>query len=117
MGAGWHLWRLKWFIALQFWWMFVASMALVQRGSRSLQSDNYVLCNMSFVDLLMFPFDDFWGMCRENSYNAFLLLFAVLWVFFFAMLGSTAALMLWHAFICSLGLGMWAFSPFFLFAL
>jgi hypothetical protein len=43
--------------------------------SRSLRSDSYarMRSNISFVDLFMFPFDGFWGMCGdENSRNVFL---------------------------------------------
>jgi hypothetical protein len=35
-------------------------------------------CNMSLLDLLVFPFDGFWGLCGDNSCNVFLLLFMVL---------------------------------------
>jgi hypothetical protein len=53
--------------------------------------------NISFVDLLMFLFDVFWGMCGENSCKVFLLLFIVLWVFIFATPCKRTMLMLWHA--------------------
>jgi hypothetical protein len=54
---------------------------------------------ISFVDLLLFPFDDFWEMCGESSCNVFLLLFVVLWVPIFATLCRRAVLMVWHAFL------------------
>jgi hypothetical protein len=38
------------------------------------------VCNISFVELLLFLFGAFGGMCGESSCNVFLLLFMVLWV-------------------------------------
>jgi hypothetical protein len=47
--------------------------------TRSLRPDNYMsVCNISFVELLMFLFGVSWGMCDMNSCNVFLLLFMVL---------------------------------------
>jgi hypothetical protein len=44
--------------------------------SRSLRSDGYVrACKISFVDLPLFLFGVFGGVCGENSCNVFLLLF------------------------------------------
>jgi hypothetical protein len=72
-------------------------------------------CNISFVDILLFPFDGFWGMCVENPCNVFLPLLMVLWDLIFAMLCKRAVLMLWHAFL-SLELRPVGFLfPFFLF--
>jgi hypothetical protein len=69
-------------------------------NSRALCSDNIMsTCNISFVDLVMFPFDVFGGMCGENFRNVFMLLFMVLWVPIFATLCRRAVLMLWHAFL------------------
>jgi hypothetical protein len=49
--------------------------------SRSLRYDSYVSpCRISFVDLLVFPFDVLGGMCGENSCKVFLMLFMVLWI-------------------------------------
>jgi hypothetical protein len=56
-------------------------------------------CNTSFVDLLMFHFDGFWGMCGENSCNGFLMLLMVLLVLVIATLCKRAMLILWHAFV------------------
>jgi predicted membrane protein len=64
------------------------------------------------VELLMFLFGVFRGMCGESSCNVFLLFVMVLWVNITAMLCKRAVLMLWHAFLF-LGL---RFSLFFLFA-
>jgi hypothetical protein len=71
-------------------------------------------CNISFVDLLMFHFDVFWGMCAEILCNVFLLLFMVFLVPIFATLCMKAVLMLWHAFLF-LGcrpMGFFLLSPF-----
>jgi hypothetical protein len=47
--------------------------------------DHLAILVTAFVDLLMFPFDGFWGMmCGHKSCNVFLLLFMVLWVLIFA---------------------------------
>jgi hypothetical protein len=70
-------------------------------------------CNILFVDLLLFRFGVFRGMCDVNSCNAFLLLFMALWAPTSATLGRRAVLMLWHAFLF-LGL---RFFPLFLFLL
>jgi len=70
------------------------------------------VCNILFVDLLLFRFGVFWGMCDENSCNVFLLLFMALWVLISATLFRKAVLMLWHAFLF---LGLRFFLPFFLF--
>jgi hypothetical protein len=64
----------------------------------------------SFVELLMFPFDIFWGMRGEKSGNVLVLLFMVLWVPIFAMLCKRAVLLLWHA---SLFLGLRHVGDFF----
>jgi hypothetical protein len=46
----------------------------------------------------MFHFDGFGGMCGENSYNVFLLMFMILlWALIFATFCMRALLMLWHA--------------------
>jgi hypothetical protein len=37
-------------------------------------------CIISFVDIIVFPFDGFGGVCGDDSCNALLLLFMVLWV-------------------------------------
>jgi hypothetical protein len=99
MGADRRLWRLSWLIALLFWWKIVASLAWVV-----LTRVNCVLifmpaCNISYVDLLMFPFDVFWGMCGKNSCNVFLMFLMVLWVRIFATLCRRAVLMPWHTFL------------------
>jgi hypothetical protein len=65
------------------------------------------VCNISFVELLLFLFGGFGGMCGENSCNVFVPLFMVLWVPISATLYGRAVLILWHAFRF-LGLG---FSP------
>jgi hypothetical protein len=57
------------------------------------------VCNILFVDLLLFRFGVFWGLCDENSCNVFLLLFMALWVLISATLFRRAVLMLWHAFL------------------
>jgi hypothetical protein len=56
-------------------------------------------CNISFVELLMFLFGVFGGMCVDNSCNVFMILFMVLWVPIFATPCRRAVLMLWHAFL------------------
>jgi hypothetical protein len=92
-----------------FWGQFVASLAWVVQALV-----HYVLalisaCSISFVDLLIFPFDVFGGMCGDNSYNVFMVLFTVLWVPIFATPCMKAMLMLWHAFVF-LGLRHVSFS-------
>jgi hypothetical protein len=72
---------------------------MVAAVSRSLRSKSMSACNILFVDLIMFPFDVFGGMCGENSCNVFLPFFMVPWVPIFATLCKRALLMLWHAFL------------------
>jgi hypothetical protein len=57
------------------------------------------VCNILFVDLLLFRFGVFWGMCDVNSCNVFVLLFMVLWVLISATLFKRAVLVLWHAYL------------------
>jgi hypothetical protein len=57
------------------------------------------VCNISFVELVLFLFGVFWGMCGESLCIVFLLLFMVLWVPISAMPCKRAVLMLWHAFL------------------
>jgi hypothetical protein len=71
------------------------------------------VCNILFVELLLFLFGIFGGMCGEISCNVFLMLFMALWVPISATLCRRAVLMLWHAFMF-LGL---RFFPFFFFLL
>jgi hypothetical protein len=80
---------------------------------RSLRFDMYVLmdCNISFVDVLMFPFDAFGEVSGENSCNVVLLFFIIRWFPTFAMLCRRAVPMLWHASV-SLGLRHVGFSSF-----
>jgi hypothetical protein len=68
------------------------------------------VCNILFVDLLLFRFGASWGMCDENSCNVFLLLFMALWVLISATLFRGAVRVLWHAFLF---LGLRFFPPFF----
>jgi hypothetical protein len=79
--------------------------------SRSLRSNNYVRMQHFFVDLLLFRFGVFGGMCDVNSCNVFLLLFMALWVPIYVTLFKRAVPMLWHTFMF-LGLGF--FPLFFL---
>jgi hypothetical protein len=65
-------------VAWQFWWRFVDSMAWVLLTLVHCVLRVIYACNISFVHLLMFPFDGFGGMCGENSFNVFMLLFMVL---------------------------------------
>jgi hypothetical protein len=58
-----------------------------------------LVCNISFVELLMLLFGVFWGMCDVNSRNVFMLLFMALWVPISATLLRRAVLTLWHAFL------------------
>jgi hypothetical protein len=69
---------------------------------------------VSFVDLLLFLFGVFWGMCEVNSCNVFLLLFMALWVPTSVTLFRRAVLTLWHAFLF---LGLKLFPPLFFFLL
>jgi hypothetical protein len=71
------------------------------------------VCSISFVELLMFLFGVFGGMCGENSCNVFLQLFMVILVPISLTLCKRAVLMLWHAFLF---LGLRLFPLFFLFA-
>jgi hypothetical protein len=71
------------------------------------------VCNISFVDLLLFLFGVFGGICDVNSCSVFLLLCMALWVPISAMLLRRAVLTLWHAFLF-LGL---RFFPLFFFLL
>jgi hypothetical protein len=66
-------------------------------------------CNILFLDLLMFPFDVFGGICGENSCNVFLLLFITLWVPIYATLCMRVVMMSRHAFMF-LGLRPLGFS-------
>jgi hypothetical protein len=67
--------------------------------SRSLRSDSYVRMQHFVVDLLMFLFGVFGGMCAVNSCNVFLLLFMAMWDPIFATLFMRALVTLWHAFM------------------
>jgi hypothetical protein len=107
MGAG---WRWSWLIARLFWWQFVASLARMLLTVVLCALTIMSVCNISFVELLLFPFGVFGGMCGESSCNVFLLLFMVLWVPISAMLCKSAVLMMWHAFLF---LGLRFFSLFF----
>jgi hypothetical protein len=60
LGGGWRLLRLSWLIDISFWWQFVASVAWVSQTLVYCVVKVMSACNISFVDLLMFPFD-FWG--------------------------------------------------------
>jgi hypothetical protein len=64
----------------------VASLAWVQRILVHCVLKGMSAYNILFVDLLLFTFEGFLGMCGENSFNVFLLLFMVFWVLIFAML-------------------------------
>jgi hypothetical protein len=112
MGAGWRLWRLSWLIAWLFWWQFVASQVWVLLTLALCVVSVMSVCNISFVELLVFLYGVFWGMCGESSCNVFLLLFMALWVPISAMLCMRAVLMMWHAFLF-LGLTFVRFSSYF----
>jgi hypothetical protein len=100
MGAGWRLWRLSWLIAWLFWWYVVASPAWVMVALAPCTLTFMSVCNISFVELLLFFFGGFWGMCCDvNSCNVFLLLFMVLCVPIPATLCMRAVLTQWHAFL------------------
>jgi hypothetical protein len=71
MGASWRLWRL---IAQLFWWQFVASLAWVLLTLVLCVVTIMPVCEISFVELRMFLFGVFWGMCGESSCNVFLLI-------------------------------------------
>jgi hypothetical protein len=66
MSAGWRIWRLSWLVAWLFWWQFVASLTWVQRTFVHCVLTNMSACNISFVDLLMFPFAGFLGDVRRE---------------------------------------------------
>jgi hypothetical protein len=68
---------------------------------------------MSFVELLLFLFGVFGGMCDVNSCNVVQLLFMALWVPISGALFKRVVLTLWHAFLF-LGL---RFFPLFVFLL
>jgi hypothetical protein len=57
------------------WWLFVASLAWVMLTLAPCALTVVSVCKISFVDLLVFLFGVFWGMCDVNSCNIFLLLF------------------------------------------
>jgi hypothetical protein len=110
MWAGWRRWRLSWLIAWLFWWMFIASLAWVPLTLALCALTAMFVCTISFVDLLMFRFGVFWGMCDVNSSNVFPLLFMALWFPISATLFERAVLTLWHAFLF---LGLRFFPRFF----
>jgi hypothetical protein len=60
--------------------------------------DTYEISCSSIYLLYPLSFDGVSGMCGDNSGNVFLLLFMVLWVPIYAMLGRRAMPILWHAF-------------------
>jgi hypothetical protein len=62
MGADWRLWRLSWLIVWKLRWQFVASLAWVQWTLVHCVQTVLIACNISFVDSLMLPFDDYLGM-------------------------------------------------------
>jgi multisubunit Na+/H+ antiporter MnhG subunit len=86
-------------IAWLFWWKFVASLAWVMLTLVLCALTVMSVCNILLVELLMFLFDIFWGMCGENLCNVVLLLFMVLWAPVSATLFRRAVLMLWRAFL------------------
>jgi uncharacterized membrane protein len=71
MGAGWRLWRLSYLIAWLFRWPFVASLAWVLMTLVLFALTVMSVCSISFVELLMFLFGVFSGMCGESSCNVF----------------------------------------------
>jgi hypothetical protein len=84
--------------------------------SRSLRSDNHVRMQYfvrEFVELLVFLYGVFGGICDVNSCNIFMLLFMVLWVPISATPCKRTVLTLWQAFLF---LGLRFFSSFLLFA-
>jgi hypothetical protein len=84
--------------------------------SRSYALTIMSVCNIFFVELLMFLFGVFGGVCGDSPCTVFMLLFMVLWVPISATLCRREVrevLMLWHAFMF-LGL---SFFPLFLFLL
>jgi hypothetical protein len=79
---------------------FIASLAWVLPTLVICALATMSVCNISFVELLMFLFGVFSGMCDESSCNVFLQLFMVLWDPISTMvLCKRAVLMLWHAFL------------------
>jgi hypothetical protein len=64
------------------------------KGSSSCAVTVMSVCNISFVDLLLFLFGVFGGLCDVNSCNVFLLLFMGLWVPISATLFRRAVLTL-----------------------
>jgi hypothetical protein len=68
-----------------------------------------LICNISFVELLMLIFGFLGGMCGENSCNVFVLHFMVLWIHISATLCRRAVLMLWHPFVFLLSSFAWWF--------
>jgi hypothetical protein len=102
--------RLSYLKAWLFWWQFVASLAWVVLTLVLCVLTDMSVCNISSVELLMFLFGVFWGMCGESSCNIFLLLFMVLWVPISAMPCRRAGLTVWHAFMF---LGLRTFPLFF----
>jgi hypothetical protein len=66
MGGGWRPWRLSWLIAWLFGWQLIASLAWVLKTLLHCVLTVLSACNISFIDLLMFPFDAFWGGVRQE---------------------------------------------------
>jgi hypothetical protein len=65
-------------MAWLFWWVFVASLAWVLLTLVPCALTVMSVCNILFVNLLLFRFGVFGGMCDVNSCNVFLLLFMAL---------------------------------------
>jgi hypothetical protein len=69
-----------------------------------------------FVDVLMLPFDGFWGMCGENSCNVFhAALHGTLGSYLYCDAlheGSAQGLMLWQAFVFLESVGFFLLPPF-----
>jgi hypothetical protein len=78
---------------------FVASVAWVLLTLAPCAMTVMSVCIISFVDLLMFLFGVFGGMCDVNSCNVFLLLFMARWVPISATLFRRAVLTLWYPFL------------------
>jgi hypothetical protein len=114
MGAGWRLWRPSWLIAWLFSWQFVASLADVLLPLVLCALTVMSVCNTSFVELLLFLFGVFGGICGESLCNGFLIFFMVLWARISAMLCRRAALMLRYVFLF---LGLRFFISLFFFVL
>jgi hypothetical protein len=81
--------------------------------SHSLRSYSYVRTQHFVRQTTFVSGGCFGGMCGENSCNAFLLLFMVLWVPISAILCMMAMLMLWHA-VMFLGLRFFLFDSIYL---